>query len=55
MTLSDAEARDRFLVHEAHRAISEEAADGFYDDVAVFDLEILRGEAIRWPIAGSSW
>ena len=40
MTLSDAGARDRFLVHEAHRAISEEAADGFYDDVAVFDLEI---------------
>ena len=43
MTLSDAEARDRFLVHEAHRAISEEAADGFYDDVAVLDLEIRRG------------
>lgn len=40
MTLASREARDRFLQHEAHLAISKDAADGFYDDVAVFDLDI---------------
>lgn len=40
MTLSSNEARDAFLQHEMHLAISRDAADGFYDDVAVFDLEI---------------
>lgn len=40
MTLTGRDARDRFLKHEAHLAISEDAADGFYDEVVVFDLDI---------------
>jgi hypothetical protein len=40
MTLAGREARDRFLEHEAHLAISKEAADGFYSEVVVFDLDI---------------
>ncbi|WP_066778301.1 Dabb family protein [Sphingomonas sp. CCH5-D11] len=40
MTLRDREARDAFLQHEAHLSISRDAANGFYEDVTVFDLDI---------------
>jgi hypothetical protein len=40
MTLTGRDARDSFLQHEAHLAISKDAADGFYDDVAVFDFDM---------------
>lgn len=39
MTLAGRRARDRFLKHEAHLAISKDAADGFYDEVVVFNLD----------------
>lgn len=39
MTLAGRAARDHFLQHEAHLAISKDAADGFYDEVVVFDLD----------------
>jgi stress responsive alpha/beta barrel protein len=40
MTLTGRDARDRFLEHEAHLAISRDSANGFYDEVAVFDLDM---------------
>ncbi len=40
MQFADASARDAYLPHPLHQAVSAEVRGGYYSDLAVFDIEL---------------